>query len=243
MKRILFAFFILSFIACNGAQDQKFVQFEKAFMTAKKQQFPTWAARNGDQDYQHILRIPNKEQHQSDIDFYQNQLKQLNTFQSNRLDSINQNRLDTIKHFLEDGLENLTLTKEHEWNPSYYNIANDTKWLLTQHVSPINNRLTAIEKRLKNTQAYYEAAKANIKQASIKHTVSAIEQHKDVFQFLTGTLLDSLAQSQLNKIEQQTFEKTVKDASFAVKDYIAFCESLKFEFEDKDSKMKFRDEQ
>jgi len=242
MKQICLLGYILCLLSCAGTQDKEFKQFKKTFIELRKEQFPKWASYKGDNNYHHVLSIPNKSKYESDLSFYTTQLNKANEFREDKLDSLNQLSLNDIKQFLNKRIKDINTNKQYEWDPSYYNVAGELKWLLASNYAPLPTRLKAISQKLDKTDLYYEAAKSNLQQVSIKSTLLAIDKHIKGFQFLNGELRDSLKSVTITPIEKKELEVNIQKAKYAIKDYLAFCESLKFEYEDKDSQMTFRDE-
>ena len=84
-------------------------------------------------------------------------------------------------------------------------------------------------------------AKTNLKKPSIKKTLLAIEKNSLGFHFLKNEIMDSLAVAECMQFDQEEFVQEMDASLIAMKDYVAFCNSLKFEYSEKKSEIVFRD--
>lgn len=129
----------------------------------------------------------------------------------------------------------------YHWDPSFYNVCGQLKRKLSISKYSTCERLEFIHHDLEKIPAYYEVAKNNIKKPSIKKTLLAIEKNSLGFKFLKHELMDSLNSTACTQFEKEKFVKEMDNSLIAIKDYVAFCNSLKFEYGEKNSEIVFRD--
>ena len=154
-----------------------------------------------------------------------------------RLKKIDLERLNVKNKVLSTQLEQ-SITKQlrtlHtlQTDPSIYNLGGEMKAMLVSDSIPLDGRLLRIGQLLKDADAYYSTAKANLTQPHPDRTVLAMQKQLRTLNFLNGELLDSLALANLSAPEREELKTKAAQAKLAVKDYLAFCRSLLFEQRD-----------
>ncbi len=187
------------------------------------------------------VQAPNKNRLQKAADYFQQMSFDLGEFDQDQLNERNKNLLATLKYdvqmctnFLKDGA--------YEWDPSFYNVGGILKSKLNNPNTPnLCDRLDYILNDFENIPAYYETAKSNFIKPSIKKTLLAIDKNSLGFHFLKNELMDSLAIAECMQFDKEEFIKEMDRSLIAIKDYVAFCNSLKFEYGELKSDVVFRD--
>ena len=134
---------------------------------------------------------------------------------------------------IESGLAEIAAEAlKYRRDPAAYNLGGALKQVLAENKIPLTRRLLAIEAQMKQAPAYYQAAKANLYAPLPARCRLAVEKHSLALEFLSNELSDSLSRSSLSEAEAYRFKKAAEQARMAVKDYLAFCQSLYFEHQD-----------
>lgn len=115
-------------------------------------------------------------------------------------------------------------------DPSFYNIGTYLQTVLALN-DPIDKRMEFLSLQLERTQAYYAAARANLRPTKADDVQQAIDIHRSTLLFLQNELPDSIQISSLKQREKTALMKAVHQSRLDVKDYIAFCRSLQFELQ------------
>lgn len=116
-------------------------------------------------------------------------------------------------------------------DPRLYNIGELYKSTLKNKERTLKSRLQLIENQLQIAAKYYDNAKANLINPDSANLQPAIQQQLQTLHFLQNELLDSLYRAKLSQATHETFLANTHKAKLAVKDYLAFCRSLQFEFQ------------
>ncbi|MBX2873707.1 MAG: hypothetical protein KTR30_16445 [Saprospiraceae bacterium] len=114
-------------------------------------------------------------------------------------------------------------------DPSLYNLPGYCKKLLTLEDISLPEKLGYIQDYLKDSEVYYEAAKQLVDNPLPNKTLLAIQKQVFGLSFLQKELSDSLYQANLVPELRQSFRTDLERTRLAVKDYLAYCESLYFE--------------
>lgn len=117
-------------------------------------------------------------------------------------------------------------------DPTLYNFEMPLKKILQQKDTPLQSRLQQLENKLHYASHYYTAAKDNLITPDSIKLKSAIHQQLQTLQFLRSDLPNLLARSSLSPSKKQKILQRSLQAQLAVKDYIAFCRSRLFEYQD-----------
>ncbi|NET30896.1 MAG: hypothetical protein F6K19_02685 [Cyanothece sp. SIO1E1] len=117
-------------------------------------------------------------------------------------------------------------------DPSLYNLPGYCKKLLVSEDVSLPEKLGFIQDHLKESDKYYEAAKVLVDNPLPNKTLLAVQKHLFGLNFLQKELADSLYQARFVPELRQSFRNDLERTRLAVKDYIAYCESLYFELND-----------
>lgn len=116
----------------------------------------------------------------------------------------------------------------HE-DPSLYNLPGYCKKLLVMDDVSLPEKLGFIQDHLRESDKYYEAAKQLVDHPLPNKTLLAVQKHLFGLGFLQKELSDSLDQARFVPELRQSFRTDLERTRLAVKDYLAYCESLYFE--------------
>lgn len=119
----------------------------------------------------------------------------------------------------------LTTFRNHEWNPSLYNVAGPLDFILNTEYAAKPQRLRTLLKRIANVPAYFAAAQANINKPTREHTRLAVKQaagNHAIFADIGKAAQESI----LTSAEKQLFKERLDAARQAVDGYVAFLTAL-----------------
>ena len=228
MKKLFASIFAITLLfSCNKstksngdkALDEKFDKYKDGFVTALWQISPDWAAGVGYHKLDSVLVIPNGEQQKKELAFINAQLDSLKKYDVENLSDNNKTDFRMIKNQLESTVFSIKELKSSEWNPSEYNVCGSFAEILNGKYDSLEVRLRAFNAKLNNVPAYYEAAKANIKNPTIEHTELAIAQNLGGSSVFDADLSAALEKSKLSAAEKKEMLDKAKLAKKAITDY------------------------
>ncbi len=235
MKKLfsLLAFACIAF-ACNSKQatnntsnsDAKFDAYKKQFVENLWKVYPGWASSQGYHKYDTALIVPNEAERIVELNFAKANLDSLKQFNLNSLSSNNKTDYRMIENQLNSTIWSINEMKSWEWNPSEYNVCGSFSELLNGNYLPLMQRMNDMCIKMRNIAAYYEAAKANIKNPTIEHTQLAIDQNLGGVSVFETDFMDSLKKINVSDGQKQLMAETAKAAAKAVKDYADFLKKL-----------------
>ena len=231
-KRCIFGLFLLASACTPSSQDADFKSFIKSFYQSKWKQFPTLAAQAGYKEFDKILPIPNRNKLKSDLFFCKKYHDSLQIFDTSRLSVPFQFEYNKIKSFLVDHIHNFETQKIHETDPTYYKLNDAFESILKMKSTPIELRFEILESKLKKVPEYYSAAMDNLKTPDQQKLQEAINQQIQLYFFFDQQIPESfqnkgLTEKRLIELDSLTFQ-----AKLSTKDFIAFCNSMEFEYFD-----------
>jgi uncharacterized protein (DUF885 family) len=233
MKKLIFAFSLgLLLVACRPTVQQNkpvannpaLQSFKNEFIEKLWTTYPTWATALGYHKYDSVLIVPDKAARDNELNFaawVEDGLQKIN------VDSLNANdRTDyhMLQNFARGVRFNINEFKSYAWDPSSYNIGEALFDILDYKKETLDERLRAISIKLIKVPAYFEAAKANIKDPTFEHTKLAIAQNQGSLYFFNKTFPDSLKISGLNKEEKAAFNDHAAAARKAIEDYVKYLQ-------------------
>ncbi|MFH7015803.1 DUF885 domain-containing protein [Flavobacterium sp. FlaQc-47] len=228
MKKLFVSFFAITLLfSCNKstksneekALDGKFDKYKDGFVTALWKISPDWAAGVGYHKLDSVLVVPNEAQQKVELDFINAQLDSLKQFDVENLSDNNKTDFRMIKNQLESSVFSIKELKSYEWNPSEYNVCGSFAEILNGKYDSLEVRLRAFNAKMNNVPAYYEAAKANIKNPTIEHTELAIAQNLGGSSVFDADLNAALKQSKLSDAEKKEMLEKAIVAKKAISDY------------------------
>lgn len=229
MKKWIFFAVLGVLAACQEKSintDAEFDQYKEAFVLRLWEMNPAWASGMGYHKYDSVLVVPDKARQEKERWFINKELDQLRQFKTEELSGANQIDLKLMLNYLNGSSWEQDFFKSGEWNPSNYNVCGGFAEMLTNHYAPLDERLRNFSIRLKNVPAYYQAAKANIKNPTKEHTQLAIEQNRGGLSVFTADLQASLEKSKLSPEEKNVLLTRSAAAQKAIEDYASWLENL-----------------
>ncbi|MCB0754542.1 MAG: DUF885 domain-containing protein [Flavobacteriales bacterium] len=228
MRNVSLFIVIVLFISCGGNKEPKTMDFEafkERFILDFWKQNPGWASYVGFHDYDSLLYAPTQERRDAEVSFCKSYLDSLNQFDFDKLTRAQQTDLLMIKNQLESSIWYTETYRSFEWNPSNYNVGGAFGIMINGKYAPLEERLTAMSSKMEKMDAYYEAAKQNIKQPTKEHTELAIMQNKGALDVFGPSLIDSVHASKLGQTEKENLLTNIELAKMAIQDYIDFLEN------------------
>lgn len=237
MRKLLVASAALLLFACNSsdkkenqsaaAQDQSFELYKNYFVEQLWKTYPEWASSVGYHAYDSVMTINDEAHRKIEMDFLHAQLDSLKKYDLNRLSSNNKTDYQLMLNQLNSGIFNNEELHADQWNPSIYNISGTCAELLAANFDKLENRLKSIHLKLRNAKAFYEAAKQNIKNPTIEHTLLAIQQNEGSVSTFEVDYIDSVKKANLSESEKKEMIARANDAATAMKDYVSWLKAMK----------------
>ncbi|MEM1324117.1 MAG: hypothetical protein AAGG75_27915 [Bacteroidota bacterium] len=120
----------------------------------------------------------------------------------------------------------------YQTDPGVYNVGAAIRQQLRVLQSSDSFSVEFLKTDLRAVPLYYETAKANLIKVEIKKIKNAIEQNSDTYFLLAKNLPRYISDLSLSEKEKNKLLRVNEQARLAVKDYIAYCNSLTFEYFD-----------
>ena len=246
MKKFLATLLVLlliTFVSCNSNKkennsntDKDFASFTTTFLDAYWKQYPSLSINAGYGKYYDKLIVPNKSTFESNVAFSKKWIADLQALDYDQLSDNNKISSNIIKNQLESDIWYTTVFKQQEWDASVYNISSSCDYIINQPYASLDERLKILTKYLKNSDAYYKAALANLKQPTKEHLEMAINQNKGGLELFGKSLNDSIAVSQLTATEKEALQKNIAKTIAAMKGYVSGLQKM-----NSDISFKFKD--
>ena len=230
MKKLIIPFIALVITSCGNStkptesQDKTFDGFKEAFVEELWKTYPEWASYNGYYKYDSVLSVPDESRRKAELAFAGDWLDSLHRFDVKQLSSVNKTDFLMIENQLKSTQFYVNEFKSFEWNPSNYNLGETFAKMINEQYAPLDERLKNLYKRLLKVDAYYAAAKSNIKQPTIVHTTLAISQNRGAAEVFAAAVIDSIDKSGLTAQEKVDLKTAVEEAKQAVLDYADWLE-------------------
>lgn len=158
-------------------------------------------------------------------------------------------RLDSLSHYRDllnsvdthalstDGRlrkQHLQTEIEGEWaywqpyqtNPALYNLGGLLKQELVRTDRDLPGRLQQMAALMDQADTYYRQARMNLQVDDVSLYRLASQKQYLGLEFLQGELDDSLRVAALSPLERELFKQKIGHTTLALKDYLAFCESV-----------------
>jgi len=206
--------------------DEAFKQFSERFINELWKQEPEAATMAGYHNYDSILPVPDQLYTENIVRFCNGWLDSLKRFDKEKLSAPFRIDYNIIQNELEKKKWQITEAKREEWDPSQYNISDLFAFMLNEHYAPLRSRVDNFYKRLLAVPAYYEAAKANIKNPVPELTSLAIDQNLGGLSIFESDFADSLKKLPLAPGEQEKMIAAANNAASAIKNYAAWLKNL-----------------
>ncbi|NIG57641.1 DUF885 domain-containing protein [Chitinophaga sp. Cy-1792] len=238
MRKLLFcAATAATFAACHngsgtsGTVDSTlnvaFNNYEQQFIDDLWKQNPDWATSVGFHKYDTVLIVPDSAASNKALAFTKRHLDSLKSYELTKLTPSNQIDFQLIENYLKSVSWRINEEKSNEWDPSSFNVSNTFATILNENYAPLDTRLRSFYARLTNVPAYYEAAKAQIKNPVPELQQLAIEQNNGGAPVLDKDFADSLKKSAIPAAEQKEMVARATLAANAMRDYAKWLTALK----------------
>jgi uncharacterized protein (DUF885 family) len=230
MKKLIIPFIALVITSCGNStkptesQDKTFDVYKEAFVEELWKNNPEWASYNGYYKFDSVLSVPDENYRKAQLSFSSVWLDSLKKFDVKQLSSSNKTDYLMIENQLKSTEFYINEFKSYEWNPSSYNLGETFAKMINEQYAPLDERLRNLYKRLQNVDAYYTAAKSNIKQPTIVHTTLAISQNRGAAEVFGAAVIDSIDKSGLTSQEKVDLKMAVENAKSAVNGYADWLE-------------------
>ncbi len=230
MKKTYFFIIVIFFTTSVQAQNNantSFDKFKERFVLALWKQSPGWASSQGFHAYDSVLVVPNNQSRKAELLFCQQYLDSLKKIKPILLSDNNKIDYKIIESQLQSTQWYSNNFKSYEWNPANYNIYGAFAEMLANNYDSIDTRLKHYYLKMKNVNAYYAAAKQNIKNPTIEHTQLAIMQNEGGLSTFNEDLLEGLGKSHLTENEKEQIISRAQETIGIIKDYVKFLKQLK----------------
>ena len=227
--KILFITLLLSSISCTFQEEKDFTVLANSFVLDYAQLFPDETPLSIDNPRLSDLHIPTSETLDSTRVFYQKYISELNDFKTinvtaNQSQNAVSNTLNDISK-IQNILKNINLyIVDCHTNPSTYNVHYGFNRIINASFDTPQKRAEILYDKLEKVPAYYEAASSQLRQSSVQQADATIEKHLITYYFFNVTLPNFV---QKHAILTPQYHKRLEDAKFAIKDYVAYVESLR----------------
>lgn len=200
--------------------DQKFAAIKQKFLVAVWQNDADLALFAGKFTHADKLAVPDQASRDNYLKFAESWLQQLQQVDATQLSAREQTDLVLMQNYLKSNRWYLSEFREYEWNPSQYNVAGGFDSILSTEFAPKAVRIKLAIKRLQAVPAYYQAARANLKDPTLEHTRLALRQLPGVLGVFDN-LASQAAEIKLASSEQTALNQNLQQARQAVSEYQA----------------------
>lgn len=188
--------------------------------------YPLWASNQGYHKYDSILIVPNNASRADELAFSNANLDSLKTFDVTLLSDNNKTDYYMIENQLKTIIFSINELKSYEWNPSDYNVSGAFAEILIGNYDSLDVRLRNFNLKMANITAYYEAAKKNINNPTIEHSLLAIDQNLGGISVFEKDFIDSLNKVPFGEHERQMMEANARESVKAIKGYVLWLKTM-----------------
>ncbi len=189
----------------------------------------------------HVSHFSNRDEMKDSLFTATSQLKQDSIFYNHwyieleRIDTMSlsnrlQNSQKNIRVHLNKKIAALEAIKK---NPATYNLISELDDILFRDEISLENRLTTIGRVLNHSIEFYHSAKSNVTTPQPEQIERAIQEHILSYEFLRTTLPNSIEKATWTEKHKESFLQSIERTKLEIKDYLAFCRSLQFEYRNK----------
>ncbi len=188
--------------------------------------YPLWASNQGYHKYDSILIVPNNASRANELAFSNANLDSLKIFDVTLLSDNNKTDYYMIENQLKTIIFSINELKSYEWNPSDYNVSGAFAEILIGNYDSLDVRLRNFNLKMANITAYYEAAKKNINNPTIEHSLLAIDQNLGGISVFEKDFIDSLNKVTFGEHERQMMEANARESVKAIKRYVLWLKTM-----------------
>ena len=188
------------------AGDRAFDTLAESFLEALWQRDPDAAVAAGRFEFAGRLRLPGAAQRAAMRGFLAGWLKRFQAVPEASLGTAQRMDRAMLLAKIESDLWRLDTLREWAWNPAEHNPASPIDLVLNTDWAPVQERVKALQPRLRQLPAFYAAARASLSGVTREHTELALQQAPGVLSVLED--LESHAQQQgLGALMQPDLDK------------------------------------
>ena len=208
------------------ASNSEFDKYKNDFVEKLWRIYPDWATNQGFHKYDSVMKVPNADYRKQQLAFAESNLDSLKTYSIENLSDNNVTDFYMIKNFLEGAVYSVNELKAYEWDPSCYNVCGSFAEILNGNYDSLETRLKNFNLKMNNVPAFYEAAKANIKNPTVEHTQLAIDQNSGGATVFSVDLVRFVGESKLSEDEKKQILEKSKKVVAAINDYVEYLKKL-----------------
>lgn len=244
MKWTLFttiALSLVAFSACNNdkksaqvnhaADDDSvnvsFKNYSDSFLTELWKTEPEWATQQGYHKFDSVMVIPDEAARRASLIFVSKNMEALKSFDTNALTPSHLTDWKMMENYLQSKKFGVESLKQYEWDPSSYNATGLIAFMLSTNDQSLDIRLENAYKRMLQIPAFYEAAKANLKNPVDELKALGIDQNEGGVYVFEKDFVDSVTGSTFSEEKKYKMLLAAKNAAHAVKNYVAYLKSMK----------------
>ncbi|MCB0379069.1 MAG: DUF885 domain-containing protein [Bdellovibrionales bacterium] len=231
MKTIVLSLSALFFLACTTTPQDRpdnkdFSQAVDKYLQELWDLNPGFAAHMGLSQYDDILKIPNKEARDKDVEFAKKEIAVFENFKDEDLSFSQRTDRDLILNSMKrDIWENETF-RSFEWNPMMYNVGGAVSIVLESQKKDLDEKLKALSKKLLKVPQFYQVAKSTINRPTQPHTQLALKQSQGLQKYLSGEVRGLVKKSKLSSREKKTLYQRIDASAEAVRRYATFLKGI-----------------
>lgn len=208
----------------SGSADLRFNDFKASLIVEYWEYFPGLAVAAGYYKHDDVLSVPNEINRRKLDKFLTRSSRRLSEFSNRSLSATNQTDYLVLQNHIKKLRWNLDTLKPFQWRADGYNVAREFNLILNTDYKPLNDRLRAVSTRMKNIADYYAAARVNLTDPTLEHTLLAIEQNKGGLGIWTNLLPDKVRQSTLPESEKQQILQASSITAEVIESHINWLE-------------------
>jgi len=215
----------------NSPADLLFNDFKDKFITRYWEYFPGRAITQGYYKHDDLLLIPNDANRQKLHDFLSRSATSLTDYATRNLSATNRTDYLVLQNHIDQLLWRMTELEPYRWRADRYNVAPEFNLILTTDYKPLNDRLRTVQKRMIAIPAYYRAARSNLTDPTLEHTLLAIQQNKGGLSIWTELLPARLKESTLADAEKQQIQRQALSIVSVINSHIGWLEQKRLNLE------------
>ena len=217
-------FFVLFFVAVflwSGCRSEL-----GKFKNAQEEFFTSWVKL-----YDALPFVPNAiydvDKLKNEKPFLDKTFKTFNSIDEIALSEIEQKEFLGIKKLVEERIDFLEIKIKKD--PSVFSLKKELEYLISENMLDEENVLENALKTIEKMPQHFEFAKSSLQQPELEKINLALEEQKVTYFLLKNEMPQWAKKNATTALALNHFTKKNKEAQLAVKDWIAFLNSAKFE--------------
>ena len=219
MEKLFILIFVISLWSGCQSEETKFQKCETAFNNS-------WSQVYDDLPFE-PNRIYDVEKLKEETPFLEKTFEALKRIDENELKGFNRQDFLNLKSQVTSRIE--FLENKIKKNPSIFSLKKEIEELITVE----NSTPEEVLKILKRFPRHYEFAKSKLDQPELEQIEEALEEQKEIYFLLKNQVPLWVKKHGTTSLATNHFSKKNKEAMLAIKDWIAFLNSEKFEIKNK----------